>query len=135
MAYLVNFIDDDYRVFAFKSLQLFNEDTWLRINVRALAALDVHRVILATHGNDCGWTFKALTDGLGNRSFTNARWSRQKQDHTLLALNTFVLGNEFKDSLLRFSHTVVRSIKHIATVLHIPEGFDSAIPRQTEHLS
>ena len=91
---LVNLVDHEDRVLALKALHLFNEDTWLTINIGPFGSFDVHRIVLPTHRDNRGRSLETLTNTLGNRGLTNSRRSRQQQNHALLRVDTFILSNE-----------------------------------------
>ena len=70
---LVDLINHNDWILRLKSLQLFDKDAWLRVNVGALAALDVDGIVLASHGDHSGRAFQALADGLGNGCLADTR--------------------------------------------------------------
>lgn len=63
---LIDLVNDYDWVLNVKFLELADKDTWLGVYVSSLAALNVHRVILAAHTDDGGRSLQTLADRVGN---------------------------------------------------------------------
>ena len=91
---LINFINHDDGILWFQSLQFLHEDAWLTVNISSLATFDVNRIVLASHWDNGGWSFKTFTNRFCYGSFANSRRSSQQENHALLRVDSLILSNE-----------------------------------------
>jgi len=106
-SYFVYFVYHNHRILALQSLYLFNEDSWLTVDISSFASFDMHRVILSTHWNNCGRTFQTLTNTFCYWCLTNTWWSSQKQYHSFLTVNALIFCYKFQNALFSLTHTIM----------------------------